>query len=265
MRVTILGAGTAIPAAEHSPSGIFIQVAGEQLLFDAGPGTLQRLHAAGGKLFEVDRVFLTHYHLDHCLDVASLLFALRLPAPRMGTAASARQAGIPQPARNRPLAVYGPPGLKRLYRKLNGAFQGWLAPRSYRLKLKELGETSLKLRDYTVSTRWMNHSTKALGYRLEAEGKRIAYSGDTDVCEELIELGRDTHLLILECSMTDERKVSGHLTPTECGQIAARANCRHLVLTHFYPVFKGYDIRKRVRRSFRGRLSLARDRMTLTL
>ena len=59
--------------------------------------------------------------------------------------------------------------------------------------------------------------------------------------------------------MTDERKVAGHLTPTECGQIAGAANCRHLALTHFYPVFKGYDIRKRVRRAFRGPLTLARD------
>ena len=63
--------------------------------------------------------------------------------------------------------------------------------------------------------------------------------------------------------MTDERKVAGHLTPTECGRIAEQANCRHLALTHFYPVFKGYDVRKRVRRHFRGRLTLARDLTTL--
>ena len=249
MKVTILGAGTAIPARDHSPAGLFIETGGERLLFDAGPGTLQRLHAAGGNLFTLERIFLTHYHLDHCLDLASLLFALRIP-------------GRPPRA---PLTVYGPPGLKRLYRRLNHALNGWLAPRHYALRLKELKEATVKLRKATVHTRWMRHSAPALGYRLEAEGKRLAYSGDTDACEAVIELGRDTHLLILECSVPDERKVEGHLTPTECGRIAAAANCRHLALTHFYPVFKGYDIRRRVRRAFRGRVTLARDFTSFTL
>ena len=243
MRVTILGAGTAIPAKDHSPAGLYVEAGGEHLLFDAGPGTLQRLRAAGVSIFELDRVFLTHYHLDHCLDFASLLFALRIPSPE----------------RLKPLAVYGPPGLKQLYRRLNSAFRGWLAPRTYPLWLKELKETTLKFRGAAVTSRWMRHSTQALGYRLEAGGKRVAYSGDTDVCDHIIELGRNAHLLILECSTTDERKTAGHLTPSECGRIADAANCRHLVLTHFYPVFKGYDIRKRVRRSFGGRVSLARD------
>ena len=254
MRVTILGAGTAIPAKDHSPAGLYVEAGGEHLLFDAGPGTLQRLRVAGVSIFDLDRLFLTHYHLDHCLDLASLLFALRIPRP----AENARRGG-PTPARLKPLAVYGPPGLKQLHRRLNGAFHGWLTPRTYPLWLKELKETTLKFRSATVTARRMTHSAPALGYRIEAAGKRIAYSGDTDLCENIVELGRNAHLLVLECSMTDERKVAGHLTPTECGRIASAANCRHLVLTHFYPVFKGYDIRARVRRAFGGRVSLARD------
>ena len=65
--------------------------------------------------------------------------------------------------------------------------------------------------------------------------------------------------------MTDERKVTVHLTPTECGQIAARAGCRHLVLTHFYPGFARYVIRARVRRAFQGRVTLAKDLQHFTL
>lgn len=248
MRVVILGAGTAIPAKNHSPSGIYVRAGREHLLFDAGPGTLQRLSAVGVSPFQLDRIFLTHYHVDHCLELVTILFALR----------------IPQPARKKPLTIYGPPGLKPLYRQLNRAFNGWLEPRTYRFMLTELGETHLKLAGYTVRTRRMAHSTSALGYRLEAEGKSLAYSGDTDVCEAIVKLGYDTDVLILECSHPDERKVVGHLTPTECGRIAAAANCHHLVLTHFYPVVHGYDIRARVRRSFRGRLTLARDFTTIT-
>jgi len=249
MRVVILGAGTAIPAIGYSPSGIYVQAGREHLLFDAGPGTAQRLRAAGVSIFDLDRIFLTHYHLDHCLDLASILFALR----------------IPEPTRTKSLVVYGPPGLKRLYRQLNHAFHGWLTPRSYGLALKELKETTLRLPGYTVTSRRMNHSAPTLGYRVEAGNKRLAYSGDTDAGLGIVELGRNTHLLILECSVTDERKATGHLTPTACGRIAEQANCRRLALTHFYPVFKGYDIRTRVRRHFRGPLTLARDLTALTV
>jgi ribonuclease BN (tRNA processing enzyme) len=249
MRVTLLGAGTAIPARYHSPSGIYVQVAGEHLLLDAGPGTLQRLQAVGVTFLQLDRIFFTHFHVDHCLDLVSLLFALRLP----------------RPAREHPLVIYGPHGLKRLYRQLNTAFHRWLEPKTYRLTLKELGETTRNFRGYTTTTRWMNHSTSTLGYRLQAQGKSVVYSGDTDVCDSIVALGREADLLILECSMPDERKVAGHLTPTECGQIAAETNCRHLALTHFYPVFQRYDIRRRVQRSFRGRLTLARDLTTFIL
>lgn len=244
MQVTILGAGTAIPAARHSPAGIYVSVAGEHVLLDAGAGTLQRLQASGAPWHALDRVFLTHYHLDHCLDLASILFAYHLP----------------QLKRRKPLAVYGPPGLRRLYRQLNTAFNGWIAPRGFRLILRELRTATLHLPGYTVTTQRMDHyDTGAIGYRLTCGGKSLAYSGDTGVCDNVIALGRQADLLILECSVPDEHKIAGHLTPSECGRIAAAAGCRHLALTHFYPVFGGYDIRRRVRRSFRGPLTLAKD------
>lgn len=254
MKVVLLGTGTALPVRQRGDAGISVQVAREHVLLDAGPGSLKKLLEVGVTYRTLDRIFLTHFHPDHCLDLVSILFAMR----------------IPQPARTKPLVIYGPRGLTRLYRQLNSAFHGWIAPRTYRLTLKELGETHLAFSGYRVRTKAMDHSTEALGYRLEVRpprqarkagrgGKSVVYSGDTDVCKAIVELGRDADLLILECSMTDERKVAGHLTPTECGQLAAQAHCRHLVLTHFYPVFAGYDIRRRVRRYFSGRLTLARD------
>jgi ribonuclease BN (tRNA processing enzyme) len=244
LRAVVLGAGTAIPAPDHSPAGIYLQAGGEHVLLDAGAGTLQRLREAGAPFHELDRVFLTHFHIDHCLDLISLLFALRIPRIR----------------RAKPLYVYGPKGLARLYRRLNAAFQGWLAPRGFRLALHELSETTLKLPGYTVSARRMNHyDTGALGYRVTAGASSLAYSGDTDVCDGVVELGRTVQVLVLECSARDEEKAAGHLTPSECGRIAASAGCRHLVLTHFYPVFKGYDILRRVRAHYGGKVTLARD------
>ena len=246
MKAVVLGSGTGIPdlRTPRGYAGIYVRAGGEHLVLDAGPGTLKQLARIGVSYLDLDRIFLTHFHPDHCLDLVSILFAMRMP----------------DPARTKPLVVYGPKGLSRLYRRLNTAFEGWIAPKTYGLTLKEVGETTLRLSGYTVRTKRMRHAGgRALGYRLQARGKSLAYSGDTDVCPAIVTLGRDADLLILECSVTDERKVAGHLTPTACGQIAAQARCRHLLLTHFYPVFLGYNILRRVRRRYRGRVTLARD------
>lgn len=254
MKVVILGSGTGVPVKERGYAGLYVRVGGEHVLLDAGPGTLKQLVRLGVTYLDLDRIFLTHFHPDHCLDLVSILFAMRIPRP-------ARPVGrMSYGARTKPLVIYGPRGLRQLYRRLNTAFHGWIAPRTYRLTFKELrGGAALRLSGWTVRTAPMRHSSGALGYRLEHRGKAMAYSGDTDVCEGIVRLGRGADLLVLECSMTDERKVAGHLTPTECGRIAAQAACHHLVLTHFYPVFQRYDIPGRVRRAFRGKVSLARD------
>ncbi len=249
MKVTILGSGTGVPVKDRGCAGIYVRAGDEHILLDAGPGSLRQLVRIGVTYLDLDQIFLTHFHPDHCLDLVAILFAMR----------------IPDRPRTKPLHVYGPRGLRTLYRRLSTAFHGWIEPRSYRLALHELGETTVRGDGYTVRTRAMRHSAPALGYRIESRRRSLVYSGDTDYCRAIVELGRAADLLVIECAVTDERKVVGHLTPTECGRIAAEAGCRHLVLTHFYPVFQGYDIRARVRRSFTGHLSLARDRQTFLL
>jgi len=247
MKIVLLGTGTGVPVPDRGYAGIYVRVDREHVILDAGPGTLRQLSRIGVTFLDLDRIFFTHFHPDHCLDLVSILFAMR----------------IPDPPRTKPLTIYGPPGLKTLYRRLNTAFSGWIAPKTYRLTLREIGATTIALPGYTVRSERMRHSKGALGYRLTERGRSLAYSGDTDVCDGIVRLGRRVDLLILECSLTDERKVEGHLTPSECGRIATAAKCRHLVLTHFYPVFRGYDIRRRVQHAYRGRLTLGRDLLTL--
>ena len=255
MQLTVVGSGTTIPVRARGYAGLYAQAGAEHLLLDSGPGTLQRLAAIGVTYRDLDRIAYTHFHPDHCLDLVSILFAMRVSS-------------MDATPRAKPLTVYGPPGLRALYEQLNAAYRGVLTPRSYELRLEEIGasgETTLELPGYRLQTRAMRHSIEAIGYRLEADGRSLAYSGDTDECEGIVALGRQADLLILECSMTDERQVEGHLTPSSCGRIAAAAGCRQLALTHFYPVFDGYDILGRVRRHYDGPVTLASDGLTFQL
>ena len=104
------------------------------------------------------------------------------------------------------------------------------------------------------------------GYRFECtQGKILAVSGDTDYCDEMIALGKEADLMILECSVPDNMKLKGHLTPTECGKLGKKANCRKLCLTHFYPVCDQKDLREKCSNEYVGELFLAEDLMEFEL
>ncbi len=107
MKVIVLGSGTGCPSKERGSAGIYVEIGGRHLLFDAGPGSLRQLVRLGVSHLQLDRVYLTHFHPDHCLDVFAILFAMRHPYP----------------PRTSPLLLAGPPGLKRLYASVNRAFR----------------------------------------------------------------------------------------------------------------------------------------------
>ena len=72
-------------------------------------------------------------------------------------------------------------------------------------------------------------------------------------------MGCGCDLLLAECSLPDDREMAIHLTPRRCGELAAVARPRTLVLTHFYPPVEHVDIRGIVHERFDGSLVLAED------
>src|SRR5687768_4933560 len=76
--------------------------------------------------------------------------------------------------------------------------------------------------------------TFAIDITSRSGGGRITYGADTRPGEELIEIARDTDLLIVEATLPRPERtgVRGHLTPTEAGEHARLANAKRVVLTH---------------------------------
>ena len=70
-------------------------------------------------------------------------------------------------------------------------------------------------------------------------------------------------MLVLECSLPDEKRVKGHLTPSLCGRIAAESNCKKLVLTHFYPSCDNVDIISLCRKYYNGEVIVGEDLMRI--
>lgn len=249
MKITIVGSGCGIPNPKRGSPCIAVTIGKEVLVFDCGPGAVRAMAGVGLPWAEMDRLFFTHFHTDHIGDLAPLLFALN----------------IPDVNRTEPLTLFGPPGMRKLYENLVTAYGNWLVPKRYELYIEELRGEPLEGATWRLETTRAEHTQPAYAYRLEADGAAIVYSGDTDYSEEITHLAASCDLFILECSYPNEISVPGHLTPEKAGEMAARADCRKLALTHVYPICADYDLPGECRLAFSGDVLLAEDGIAFEL
>jgi len=254
MKITILGSGTCVPSLERSSCSVLVQINNTALLFDSGVGTMRRLLEVGVNIDKIAYIFYSHLHPDHSSEFVPFLFATKYPEAYR---------------RRKPFTVVAAKGFADFYEKLKLAYGEWieLAP-----GLMNIAELDHKDRDhldcglFDVDSLPVNHTDKSLGYRITApNGTSVVYSGDTDVCENLVTLAQDADVFICECALPDEMKVRGHLTPSLAGRIAAEAGAKKLVLTHFYPECDQVDIPAQCRKTYQGPLVLAKDLLEIHL
>lgn len=252
MIVTILGSGTGFPSLRRSSSSTLVETGPLKMVFDLGPGTIRRLLEAGVKVSDLTHVVFTHFHPDHCSELVPLLFALKAP-------------GMRDPGRK--LTIIGGSGLACLYEGLKGVFGHWIdLPDGLDIiELDVAGEHRLDLDGRTLFALPVRHNRESLAYRLEARGRSLAISGDTDICDNMVRIAEKADLLICESATPDEDKREGHLTPSLAGKIATEAAVKKLVLTHFYPECDKTDIAKQCFKTYDGPLFKAEDLMRFYL
>ena len=161
MDLSLFFAGTAgsVPTARRGLPALLLRAGGDRILFDCGEGTQQQLLRSIG-LPELDVVFLTHYHLDHWLGILGILktFDLR--------------------GRERPLTVYGPPGLRAL---LDAMRPAW-GRVSYPLSLEELDpHEEVAFDGYVVAPFPVEHRVRAYGYAFAEDDRPGRFDAETAV------------------------------------------------------------------------------------
>ena len=251
LKVTILGSGTCVPSLKRNSCSALVRGKSSHILLDAGPGTMGQLLKLGVHINDIDYILLSHFHLDHCAEIAPFLFATKYSGFK----------------REKKLTLMGGKGLKALLENLNTAFDQTIQIEEeffQIIELDEKGSMNLNLEGIQLDYTKVYHKPESLAYRLtDKAGFSVVYSGDTDFCASLIDLSRETDILICESAFPDGKKVSGHLTPSIAGEIAAKAHVKKLVLTHFYPECDDFDIRAQCRKTFAGPLVLAQDLFTI--
>ena len=141
--VIFLGTAGSAPTAARSATAILVRRGGDRLLFDCAEGTQRQLMRSVAGLPDLEEIFITHFHADHYLGLPGMLktFALR--------------------QREVPLTLYGPPGLRDLYRSLGRVF-GRL---TYPVETIEVRAGEALERDgYQVLVFPVHHGVSAVGY-----------------------------------------------------------------------------------------------------
>lgn len=250
MRLTILGSGTNVHP-KRAAAGYLLRT-DQTFLLDFGPRTLMNLMRTGVNRHRIEYILFSHYHSDHFADFIPFFFDAVFYSNYLG---------------KRPdLTLIGPPGTATLFRTLIAALPGFKKAR-FKTRFKEVTDRAFRIGQTTILPRTVTHSPglHCLGYCIEHGGRAVAYSGDTQYCDSLVRLCSDVNLAVLDCSFPANKPGKGHLHAGECGQVAAEAGARRLVLSHFYEIADRYDVKGQAGKSFDGPITLARDRMTITI
>ena len=246
MEITVVGSGTVVPRLERRQSCVVVRAGGQTLVFDLGSGAVRGMLRSGLDPLVVERIFFTHFHPDHTVDIVPLLFAINYGAPEK---------------RTRPIYVTGPETFLRFWGSVMEVWGKWMTGEHATL-LSELPPecpSPIDLAGCRLSWAPAEHRSESIAYKLDAEGGTFVYTGDTEYSQSVIELARGADTLLIECSFPDEDPVAGHLTPLGVARIASEAGVRRVVLTHIYPAADDLDLVTEVGRGFEGEILVAED------
>ncbi|UFZ02946.1 MBL fold metallo-hydrolase [Bradyrhizobium ontarionense] len=219
MQLRFVGCGDAFGSGGRSNTCFHLTGARTNLLIDCGASSLPALKRLGIACNDVALILITHFHGDHFAGLPFLLLDAQFSR------------------RTRPLVIAGPAGIAtRLTQVMEALLENSsTTPRRFELSVVAMEpEQPARFGDICVTPHAVVHGSAGgpfLGYRIETEGRIVAYTADTEWTESLIPLGRDADLLIAE-AYTYDKPVKNHLSLAALEARLAEIRPKRLVLTH---------------------------------
>jgi ribonuclease Z len=262
--LTILGCSSQQPTRRRNHGGYLLRWNDEGLLFDPGEGTQRQFIFANIAPPTVTRIFVSHFHGDHCLGLGSMLMRLNLDKV------------------THPIHCYYPASGKRYFDRLR---YGTIYREQIEVVEHPVSEAGVVEEggNFRIEATFLRHGVDNIGWRItepdsrKYDAGRLAHLGvrgpmvrqlekdgalvidgrtvtldevshlrkgdafaiviDTRFCNEAIEIARGAKLLLCESTYCDEHVKLAHkhfhMTASEAATIAKQAEVEQLVLTHF--------------------------------
>ncbi|MEX1012864.1 MAG: ribonuclease Z [Waddliaceae bacterium] len=260
----ILGCSSQQPTRFRNHGAYLVRWNNEGLLFDPGEGTQRQFIFANVAPPCVTRIFISHFHGDHCLGLGSMLMRLNLDRV------------------THPIHCYYPASGKRYFNRLR---YGTMYHETINVIEHPVEEDGVVHEDgkFKIEAAFLEHGADTIGWRITEpdtrkfdreklktkgvlgplvkelekkgsltidgntvhldevskirKGDRLAVVLDTRFCQNAIEIAQDAKLLLCESTYQEEHKELAakhlHLTAKQAATIAKEANCKQLILTHF--------------------------------
>jgi ribonuclease Z len=273
LTVILLGTGGGPPVnLQQFGASTLVEAGGERFLFDCGRGATMRLTQAGVPIGTISRLFLTHLHSDHVIQIPDLLLA--------GWAAGRRTI---------PLEVWGPAGTRDMMDHMQEAFAFDIHTRRDVDEKFPAAGIRVVSHDITEGVVFNEHGVKvtaflvdhgpvqpAFGYRVDFGGRSVALSGDTRISENLIRSVQGVDVLIHEGIDPDAIRnranppspaavdaiIAHHTTAEEAGEVFSRVKPRLAVFSH---APNSERMISQTRKTYAGPLQGAEDLLTIVI
>jgi ribonuclease BN (tRNA processing enzyme) len=218
VKLTVLGYSAAYPGPGGACSGYLVQEGNTHLLVDCGTGVLSNLQKAVA-LQKVNNIVISHFHADHFFDLIPYRYALTRPIYK-----------------DIHPVLYLPPGGRKVLLKAVASFDKSMAFFSDYFQIEEYNpKEGIKVGKLDIEFASVKHYIPA--YAMSISGKkRLAYSADSGLCEELADIAQGADLFLCEATRYAEDDGEwGHLLASEAVKLAKNAKVERLILTHFWP------------------------------
>lgn len=217
LKVTFIGTGDAFGSGGRLQTCILIDGLGIRFAIDFGATSLVGLRRQNVDPNSIDAILLTHFHGDHCGGIPFLLLDAMLGSKRTA-----------------PLTILGPPNTEAHLRNVQSAlFPGsHVMEPKFSLKYVEIApDSNVEIASLTVSAIEARHTreTNPLALRVQIGDISIAYTGDGELTDKLVDLASAVDLLIAESYFFD-KSVRWHLNYPDIRSFDAK----RIVLTHMH-------------------------------
>jgi ribonuclease BN (tRNA processing enzyme) len=189
VEVSFLGSANAFAAEGRYWSSFIVD---GKYQFDAPPTLLPQLKRLGVSLPEIEVIFITHFHGDHFVGLPFLLLEY-----------------VYITHRTQDLYIVGPPGCEAVLEDFaDRVYPNIIKAGGYRrIYVDAEPGKQQKAGSVTFTSYPMNHVKKdglhAIGYRVQIGDKTLAYTGDTMMCEEAVQLGDGADVFVVDCTYSD--------------------------------------------------------------
>ena len=255
MRLTVIGCSGSFAGPDSPASSYLVQSehGGRtwSIVLDLGNGALGPLQRHVD-LADLDAVFISHLHPDHCVDICGLYVTRKY---RPGGAVPGQ------------LDVHAPTGASDRFALMYHGLEH--AGMTAEFAVHELADTLVtQVGPFTVTSYRVNHPVEAYGFRVEADGAVLAYTGDTDATDALAPLLAGADVALMDSAFIDGRDGAEgvHLSGRRAAEAAlAAGGVGRLVLTHIPPWNDAQVCRAQAAEVWSGELEVASPDATWTL